>query len=81
MAQLVVRDIENEVKHRLQLRAKRSGRSMEDMVRDILRDAAKEGTALGGGLGTEIANRFGPTGLKAGIPELRGYKIKPASFR
>jgi antitoxin FitA len=41
MAQLIVRNIENEVKARLQRRAKRHGRSMEEEVREILRDATK----------------------------------------
>ena len=46
MAQLVVRNIENEVKVKLQRRARRNGRSMEEEVREILRDAAKnEGAA------------------------------------
>ena len=40
MAQLVVRDLDDEVKNRLQLRAKRHGRSMEAEVRDILCAAA-----------------------------------------
>ncbi len=39
MGQLVVRNIENAVKTRLQRRAQRHGRSMEEEVRDILRSA------------------------------------------
>ena len=39
MAQLVVRDIENDVKESLQRRAKEHGHSMEAEVRDILRRA------------------------------------------
>jgi plasmid stability protein len=82
MAQLVVRNIENKVKERLQRRASRHGRSMEEEVRDILRDAVKEEmTAPAGGLGTEIASLFHKIGLEEDIPELRGYEIKPASFR
>ncbi len=42
MAQLVVRNLEDEVKKRLQLRAIRHGRSMEEEVRDILRNAVKD---------------------------------------
>jgi plasmid stability protein len=45
MAQLLVRNIENEVKARLQRRAKRHGRSMEEEVRDILRAAVHKGRA------------------------------------
>ena len=80
MAQLVVRNIEAEVKSRLQRRAKRRGRSMEEEVRDILRNAAQEEDTPVGGLGTEIASLFTKVGLDTDIPELRGHEIKPASF-
>jgi plasmid stability protein len=80
VAKLVVRNIETEVKSRLQRRAKRRGRSMEEEVRDILRNAAKEEDTSVGGLGTEIASLFTKVGLDTDIPELRGDEIKPASF-
>lgn len=80
VAQLLVRNIENEVKTRLQRRAARHGRSMEEEVRDILRNAVNEQDAAVGGLGTEIARLFAKAGLDADIPELHGYEIKPASF-
>ena len=80
MAQFVVRNIENEVKARLQRRAARHGRSMEEEVRDILRNAVNEQDAAVGGLGTEIASLFAKVGLDEDIPELHGYEIKPASF-
>ncbi len=80
MAQLVVRNLEAGIKLRLQRRAKRHGRSMEEEVRDILRDAAKEEATPVRGLGTEIASLFSKGGLEDDIPELRGYGIKPAAF-
>ena len=80
MAQFVVRNLEAEVKSRLQRRAKRHGRSMEEEIRDILRNAASEKGGPAGGLGTEIASLFRKIGLDAEIPELRGHQIKPASF-
>ena len=80
MAQFVVRNIEKAVKTRLKRRAARHGRSMEEEVRDILRNAVKEPEAAAG-LGTEIASLFGKASLERDIPELRGRKIKPASFR
>ena len=82
MAQLVVRNIETEVKARLQRRAKRHGRSMEEEVRDILRDATavEDETAIGG-LGSEISALFSKVGLIEDIPELRGFQLKPASLR
>ena len=82
MAQLIVRHIENEVKAKLQRRAKRHGRSMEEEVREILRDATKAETTSRKGLGTEIASLFRDVGLKPGeeIPELHDIHIEPAEF-
>lgn len=79
MAQFVVRNIEDAVKARLQRRAKRNGRSMEEELRDILRGAAVEEPISTGGLGKEIAGLFRKVGLEADIPELRGH-IKPLRF-
>lgn len=80
MAQLVVRKIENSVKERLQRRAKRNGRSMEEEVRDILRNAVREKDAANGGLGTEIAALFSKVGFTSDVPEFRGHEIKPPEF-
>ena len=80
MAQLVVRNIENGVKARIQRRAKRNGRSMEEEVREILRAAVhREETTPAGGLGTEISKIFAKHGLDSPIPELR-FEIKPPTF-
>jgi antitoxin FitA len=76
MGQLIVRNLENAVKAKLQYRAKRHGRSMEEELRDILRNAANEDdTSVG--LGTEISSLFSQAGLDAEIPEFRGHGIKP----
>jgi plasmid stability protein len=80
MAQLVVRNLENGVKVRLQRRARRNGRSMEEEVRDILRGAVNGEDVPAGGLGTEISALFAKTGIDFDIPELRGHEIKPPSF-
>jgi plasmid stability protein len=81
MAQLVVRNLESDVKARLQRRAKRNRRSMEEEVRDILRAAVhKEEVAPAGGLGTELSKIFAGHGLDFPIQELRGWDIKPPSF-
>ena len=80
MAQLVVRNLEDPVKLRLQRRARRNGRSMEEEVRDILRNAVNEPDVPAGGLGTEISALFAKAGLESDISELRGHEIKPASF-
>jgi plasmid stability protein len=78
MAQILVRDIEKDVKERLRQRAKRHGRSMEAEVRDILRDALKAEDVPLPGLGTRIASRFKGIGLREGeeIQELRGHTIE-----
>jgi plasmid stability protein len=80
MAQLVVRNIENAVKVRLQRRARRHGRSMEEEARDILRNAVNDEHLPVGGLGTEISALFAKFGLDSDIQELRGHEIKPAFF-
>jgi len=80
MGQLVVRNIENSVKGRLQRRARGHGRSMEEEVRDILRNAVAEAEAPSGGLGTDIARLFAKTGLTSDVAELRGHTITPAVF-
>ena len=82
MAQILVRNMEDRLKARLQHRAKRNGRSMEAEAREILRDALKEEATPAGGLGTEMANLFRGIGLKdgEGIREWRGYPVEPISF-
>lgn len=80
MAQLIVRNIEDQVKAGLQRRARRNGRSMEQEVREILRDAAQDTTPTKG-LGSAIAARFARFHLETPIPELRGESVRPASFR
>ena len=80
MGQLVVRNIENAVKTRLQRRAKRHGRSMEEEVRDILRSAVSDEEIPSGGLGTDISRLFMKIGLESDVTELRGHAIKPATF-
>jgi len=80
MAQLVVRNLEQSVKIRLQKRAKRHGRSMEEEVRDILRSAANEPEQSTPGLGTRIASLFAGKGFNLEAEELRGHPVRPISF-
>jgi len=79
LAQLVVRNIEEQVKIGLQRRARRHGRSMEQEVREILRNAALDDEPVRG-LGTAISSLFAKSGLATDIPELRGEHIRGASF-
>lgn len=82
-AQLVVRNLEPDVKTRLQKRAKKHGRSLEAEVRDILRAAVpnREPKAEEG-FGTKFASYFKGIGLRPDeeIREWRGYPIRPAEF-
>ena len=80
MAQLLVRNLETQLKGRLQRRAKRHGRSMEEEARDILRNALREEDTSATGLGTEIASLFRKAGLREDIAELRGHAVTPATF-
>jgi antitoxin FitA len=80
MAQLVVRNLEDGVKARLQRRANRRGRSMEEEVRDILRNAVKAEEHAGAPLGSRLRDRFARVGLDQDIVQLRGQKAKPAVF-
>jgi antitoxin FitA len=82
MAQLLVRNLEDEVKVKLERRAKRHGRSMEEEIREILRDAAKKEVRSRKGLGTEIAALFRRSGLAVGeeIAEFHGTEIQTVDF-
>lgn len=80
MAQLVVRNLDDDVKAKLQRRAKRHGRSTEAEVREILRDAVRPQAAARKFLGTRIAQRFAGPGVDVEIRELRGHKAEPARF-
>lgn len=80
MGQLIVRNLESSVKNRLQHRAKRHRRSMEEEVRDILRNAVNDAEVPSAGLGSEISSLFAKAGLKSDIPELRGGEIRAPGF-
>ena len=82
MAQLVVRNLDDDVKRRLQERAARRGRSMEEEVRDILRaaTAASDDQLRAEPLGTRIARRFAGLGLDEDLPELHGHAARPADL-
>jgi antitoxin FitA len=80
MGQLVVRNLEESVKTRLQRRAKRHGRSMEEEIRDILRNAANEKDELSRGLGSEIAALFAGKGYNFEVNEWRGHPVTAPSF-
>ena len=78
MAQVVVRQLEEDVKERLKRRAKRHGRSVEAEIREILRSAVREGSPSVTKLGSRIAGRFKGKGLRDELPELAGQPPRAA---
>jgi len=80
MAQLVVRNLDEDVKAKLQRRARRHGRSTEEEVRDILRSVVREEGAPAAPLGSRLRARFACIGLDEEIPELRGHEATPAEL-
>ena len=82
MAQLIVRNLEDEVKDRLVERARRHGNSMEEEVRTILRDAVSEElkSMPAVGLGTRLAAHFAKHGLDFEPPALKKEEARPAVF-
>lgn len=82
MAQFTVRNLEDDIKSRLQTQARQHGVSLEEEVRRILRRAVMTAPAPAAGLGSRIASRFAAQGLRADeqIAELRGTPAQPASL-
>lgn len=78
MTQLVVRNLEKDVKVRLKRRALRHGQSMEAEVRDILRNAVRDEDGTAARLGSRLRDRFGGIGLDTDLPEIRGQKARAA---
>ena len=82
MAQILVRNLEDQVKGRLQHRAKRHGRSMEEEVREILRNALREEETPKRGLGSEMVALFSGSGvyLDEPIAEIRDMRMEIPDF-
>jgi plasmid stability protein len=82
MAQILIRNLEDQLKVRLQRRAKRHGQSMEAETRDILRNALRQEEAPAGGLGSEIVAIFSGSGiyLDEPIPEMHDPKMEIPDF-
>lgn len=80
MAQLLVRGLEDDVKAKLERRARRHGRSTAEEVREILRNAVRVEGGARAPLGSRLAGRFASVGLDEDIPELRGQPPRPADL-
>jgi antitoxin FitA len=79
VAQILIRQLDDDLKARLQRRARQHGRSTEEEVREILRNAVRDEDQPAR-LGSRIAARFSKVGLDDPIPELRGHSVRPARF-
>jgi antitoxin FitA len=80
MAQLIVRQLDEDVKLALQRRAKAHDRSTEEEVREILRAAVHSDQPAPVKLGSAISGRFRGHGLREDITELRGQTVQAAQF-
>ena len=79
MAALNIRNLDETVKRRLQIRAARHGRSMEAEVREILAEAVRE-SPDSAGLFTALLDRFGTLGgVDLQLPE-RNEPARSADF-
>ena len=80
MAQILIRQLDEDIKVKLQRRARQHGRSTEEEVREILRNAVRDDQQPPTKLGSRIAARFTDIGLDDPIQELRGHVVEPARF-
>ncbi|MEB3033853.1 FitA-like ribbon-helix-helix domain-containing protein [[Mycobacterium] nativiensis] len=80
MAQILIRQLDDDVKQKLVLRARRHGRSTEEEVREILRNAVRDADDPPARLGSRISSRFAKIGLDEEIGEVRGHLVRPAEF-
>ncbi|MCK6526621.1 plasmid stabilization protein [Myxococcota bacterium] len=62
MASITIRQLGDETKRRLRMRAAQHGRSMEEEAREILRGALAVASAEAVDLGARIRGRMGPLG-------------------
>ncbi|HWH11911.1 MAG TPA: plasmid stabilization protein [Solirubrobacteraceae bacterium] len=80
MAQILIRGLDDDLKTKLQRRAKDHGCSTEEEVREILRNAVRDQDRAPAALGSQISARFaGGIGLDEDVVELRG-QVRPAQF-
>jgi plasmid stability protein len=78
MAQMVVRNLDDDVKLKLQQRAREHGRSTEEEVREILREAVRSEPQKSKPLGKRLRTLFSDIGLEEDILEWRGQPAKLA---
>lgn len=78
MASITLRNLDDQTKERLRVRAARQGRSMEDEARNILRAALAQDTKPARNLAQAIRNRFEPLGgVELELPEREPVREPP----
>jgi plasmid stability protein len=77
MAQVIVRNIDEDIKENLKRMASQHGWSMEEEVRQILRRAVSNKVPVRTKLGSRIAARFEGVGLNEALPEMHGENVNP----
>jgi len=78
MASISVRNLDEELKARLRVRAARQGRSMEDEAREILRTALADADDASQDLAARIRRRFrGLGGVELEIPKREPMREPP----
>jgi plasmid stability protein len=82
MAQILVRNVEDSLKERLQRRAKLHRCSMEAEAREILRNALREEETPKQGLGSEMVALFSGSGVYIDEPiaEIRNMRMEIPDF-
>ena len=78
MASITIRNLDEELKARLRVRAARHGRSMEEEVRDLLRSALAKEETRRDNLLVAIRKRFAGVGpVELPIPERQSLREPP----
>jgi plasmid stability protein len=78
MASMTIRNLDDQIKQRLRVRAAHHGRSMEDEVREILKSAVSEATGRETSLVASIRARIEPFG-GIDLPSVPREPIRPVN--
>jgi plasmid stability protein len=82
MASITIRNLDEQTKTKLRVRAAHHGRSMEDEARNILRSALSEKAATPRNLAEAIGSRFRPLGgIELGLPQREPMREPPKPDR
>ena len=80
MAQLLIRNLDDDVKAKLRDRARMHGRSTEEEVREILRNSVRNEAQPSEPLGKRLRALFRGISIDGEIPEWRGQPAPPAEL-